>query len=90
MTQTMEQILRVVTAYTSGPYSLVFVIPREYHAKKGQKFLVKKDQSGRLIYQPLPEATKDGWNRKILAPVCGGMAKGFRERTDRTLIISAV
>lgn len=56
-----EIVLRVVRAYKTGrqPSSTVVIVPVEYHVQKGQRFLVKKDKAGRLIYEPLPgEAPK--------------------------------
>ena len=56
MTETTEEIVRVVTAYESGqhPSSIVVVVPRECQVKRGQKFLVKRGKKGRLIYEPIP------------------------------------
>jgi len=54
-----EQIIGVVKAYSVGnPDSVVVVIPKDAHDKlgkppRGQRFLVKIDQDGRLIYEPL-------------------------------------
>lgn len=56
-----EKIIAVVKAYSVGaPDSLVVVIPKEVHAQlaknpKGQKFVVKLDGKGRLIYEPIEE-----------------------------------
>ena len=54
-----EQIVGIVKAYSVGdPDSVVVVIPKEIHGKlsrhpKGQKFLVKLDNKGRIIYEPI-------------------------------------
>ena len=55
----VEQIVGIVRAYSTGkPDSIVVVIPKDAHEKmakvKGQKFLVKIDELGRLIYEPIP------------------------------------
>jgi len=52
-----EEIVGIVKAYSVGdPDSIVFVIPKEVHDRlgkhpKGQRFLVKIDHRGRLIYE---------------------------------------
>lgn len=52
-----EQIVGVVKAYSVGNLdSVVVIIPKAVHKKlckppKGQRFLVKIDQYGRLIYE---------------------------------------
>jgi len=52
-----EEIVGIVKAYSVGePDSVVVVIPKEIHNKlaktpKGQKFLVKLDGRGRIIYE---------------------------------------
>jgi len=57
-----EQIVGIVKAYSVGdPDSIVVVIPKEAHEKlsrhpKGQRFLVKLDSKGRIIYEPIEEA----------------------------------
>jgi len=53
-----EQIIGTAKAYSTGkPDSIVIVIPKDAHAKmgkvRGQKFLVKLDEKGRLIYEPI-------------------------------------
>ncbi|MEM3463950.1 MAG: AbrB/MazE/SpoVT family DNA-binding domain-containing protein [Candidatus Bathyarchaeia archaeon] len=53
-----ERFIDIVTAYKSGGRnSLIVTIPRrlvvEANIEKGQKFLVKVDRKGRLIYEPL-------------------------------------
>lgn len=53
-----ERFVDIVTAYKSGGRgTLIVTIPRrlvvEADIKKGQKFLVKVDRKGRLIYEPL-------------------------------------
>jgi len=54
-----EEIVRIVKAYSVGdPDSIVVVIPKEIHERlgkhpKGQKFLVKIDSKGRIIYEPI-------------------------------------
>ena len=54
-----EQIVGIVKAYSVGePDSIVVVIPKEAHGKlsehpKGQRFLVKLDDRGRIIYEPI-------------------------------------
>lgn len=54
-----EQIVGIVKAYAVGePDSIVVVIPKEAHEKlskhpKGQRFLVKLDEKGRIIYEPI-------------------------------------
>lgn len=55
-----EKIIHVVTAYESGGRdSLVVSIPKKLrdagHAKPGQRFLVKFDADGRIIYEPIKE-----------------------------------
>ena len=52
-----EVTIRVVNVYEAGrPGSLVVVIPKEFcnrrGIKKGSRFVVKVDYSGRLIYEP--------------------------------------
>jgi len=52
-----ETIIEMATAYQAGPpESLVVVIPRRVREKlnitKGQRFLVKTDDKGRIIYEP--------------------------------------
>ena len=60
-----EQIIGIVKAYSVGnPDSIVVVIPKEAHNKlhrtpKGQRFLVKLDGKGRLIYEPLMNKNKE-------------------------------
>ena len=55
----LEKIVGIVKAYSVGnPDSIVVVIPKEIHEKlsrhpKGQKFLVKLDENGRIIYEPI-------------------------------------
>jgi bifunctional DNA-binding transcriptional regulator/antitoxin component of YhaV-PrlF toxin-antitoxin module len=54
----VEEIADIVTAYESGGRdSLVVAIPKRLREKlpiaKGQRFLVKVDSEGRLIYEPL-------------------------------------
>jgi len=54
----VEQIIGVARAYSTGkPDSIVIVIPKGAHKKmgrvRGQKFLVKIDEKGRLIYEAL-------------------------------------
>jgi AbrB family looped-hinge helix DNA binding protein len=56
----MEKTVQIVKAFESGsPDSLVVVIPKEIRERlkieKGKKFLVKLDESNRLIYEPLAE-----------------------------------
>jgi len=52
-----EQIMGIVKAYSVGaPDSIVVVIPKEIHERlsehpKGQRFLVKLDKKGRIIYE---------------------------------------
>lgn len=53
-----EEIVHVVTAYESGGRdSLVVSIPKRLRdkglAKPGQRFLVKVDPRGRIVYEPL-------------------------------------
>jgi len=54
-----EQIVGIVKAYSVGdPDSIVVVIPKEIHKRlgkhpKGQRFLVKLDNKGRIIYEPI-------------------------------------
>jgi len=54
-----EHIVGIVKAYSVGdPDSIVVVIPKEAHGKlkkhpKGQRFLVKLDSKGRIIYEPI-------------------------------------
>lgn len=54
-----EEIVGIVKAYSVGdPDSIVVVIPKELHDRlgkhpKGQRFLVKLDDRGRIIYEPL-------------------------------------
>jgi len=54
-----ERIVGIVKAYSVGnPDSIVVVIPKGVHEKlnkhpKGQKFLVKLDENGRIIYEPI-------------------------------------
>lgn len=51
-----EQVLAVVKSFSSGkPDSIVVVIPKEAGLTKPQKFLVKKDAKGRLIYEPIEQ-----------------------------------
>jgi len=56
-----ERIVGIVKAYPVGsPGSIVVVIPKEAYNElvrhpKGQRFLVKVDEEGRLIYEPLRE-----------------------------------
>jgi hypothetical protein len=55
-----EEIVNVVTAYESGGRdSLVVSIPKVLRdrgiIKPGQRFLVKIDAKGRVIYEPLGE-----------------------------------
>jgi hypothetical protein len=60
-----EQIMGVVKAYSVGkPDSIVVVIPKEIHKRlgkhpKGQHFLVKLDARGRIIYEPINQATEE-------------------------------
>ena len=60
-----EQIIGIVKAYSVGnPDSIVVVIPKEIHGKlkrnpKGQKFLVKLDENGRIIYEPIQKGGSD-------------------------------
>jgi len=54
-----EEIVGIVKAYSVGdPDSIVVVIPRAIHGRlgrhpKGQKFLVRLDSKGRIIYEPI-------------------------------------
>ena len=54
-----EEIVGIVKAYSVGdPDSIVVVIPKVIHKRlgkhpKGQKFLVKIDGKGRIIYEPI-------------------------------------
>ena len=58
-TKMSEQIVGIVKAYSVGdPDSIVVVIPKAVHGKlgkhpKGQRFLVKLDDKGRIIYEPI-------------------------------------
>lgn len=54
----VEKIISMVKAYpVDGAGTLVIVIPKdvreELHVKKGKKFLVKIDDKGRIIYEPV-------------------------------------
>ena len=58
-----ESIIGIARAYSTGnPGSTVVVIPKDAHKRmpkvKGQKFLVKLDEKGRLIYEPLTEGPR--------------------------------
>ena len=58
----METIVQVVKAYSVGrePDSTVVVIPKELGVKAGTKFVVKKGEKGRIIYDPIKkEAPSD-------------------------------
>jgi len=54
-----EEIVGIVKAYSVGePDSIVVVIPKEIHDRlgkhpKGQRFLVKLDEQGRIIYEAI-------------------------------------
>jgi hypothetical protein len=55
-----EEVIQVVTAYESGGRdSLIVAIPKQLRdrgvAKPGQRFLVKLDEKGRVVYEPLGE-----------------------------------
>ena len=57
MNKNDETIIEMVTAYQVGqPDSLVVVIPKRVRDKlaitRGQRFLVKIDNDGRVIYEP--------------------------------------
>jgi len=60
-----EEIMGIVKAYSVGdPDSIVVVIPKEAHQRlnkhpKGQRFLVKIDGKGRLIYEPIKRKAED-------------------------------
>ena len=60
-----EQIVGIVKAYSVGePDSIVVVIPKEAHEKltnhpKGQRFLVKLDEKGRIIYEPIKKEVSE-------------------------------
>jgi hypothetical protein len=56
MAQT-EEIISVVKCFSLGkkPDSIIVVIPKQIGCTKGQRFLVKRDSNGRLIYEPLRE-----------------------------------
>jgi len=53
-----EQVIEIVRAYETGkPDSLILVVPKEarkiLHIEKGQKFYVKIDSRGRIIYESI-------------------------------------
>jgi len=62
-----EKTWAIVTAYRVGrPNSLVAVIPKAVRESleivRGMKLLVKTDNRGRVIFEPLrEEAESDGW-----------------------------
>jgi len=58
-----ENVVAIVTAYqVSKPDSLVVVIPKRVRKMlgtiKGERFIVKVDKDGRIIYEPLKERPK--------------------------------
>ena len=53
-----EQVIEIVKAYETGkPDSLILVVPKEVRKilriEKGQKFYVKIDTKGRVIYETI-------------------------------------
>jgi len=53
-----EKLIAVTKTYTSGdPDSMLWIIPNEVrkilNIKKGEKFAVKIDTKGRVIYEPI-------------------------------------
>jgi bifunctional DNA-binding transcriptional regulator/antitoxin component of YhaV-PrlF toxin-antitoxin module len=56
----MERLVTVTKAYETGkPDSLIVIVPTEVRKllgiRKGQRFAVKVDADGRLIYEPIEE-----------------------------------
>jgi bifunctional DNA-binding transcriptional regulator/antitoxin component of YhaV-PrlF toxin-antitoxin module len=56
--------MEIVTAYqASQPDSLVVVIPKKVREKlkitKGKRFIVKIDENGRIIYEPVKKETNN-------------------------------
>jgi hypothetical protein len=52
-----EEIVAIVKCFSLGkePDSTVVVVPKQLGAKKGQRFLVKRDLANRIIYEPIEE-----------------------------------
>jgi len=55
----METIVQVVKCYSVGkdPDSVIVVIPKKLGIKPGTEFCVKKDEGGRLIYEPIKKGS---------------------------------
>ena len=49
----MEETMGVVKAWKSGRGSIMVTMPRELDVKPGTKFTVKRDEAGRVIYEPI-------------------------------------
>jgi len=51
----METIIQVVKCYSVGkhPDSVIVVMPKKLGIKPGTEFCVKRDEQGRIIYEPI-------------------------------------
>jgi bifunctional DNA-binding transcriptional regulator/antitoxin component of YhaV-PrlF toxin-antitoxin module len=64
-----EKTISIAKVFQLGkPDSLVVVIPKEIretlHINKGHKYLVKIDQEGRIIYEPVQTSKEGSWNQR--------------------------
>jgi len=55
-----ERIVQVVKCYSVGkePDSTIVVMPKKLGIKPGTEFCVKKDERGRIIYEPIKMEVK--------------------------------
>ena len=79
---TVEETVDIVTAFRVGkPDSLVIVIPspirQRMHIDKGARFILKLDEQGRLIYEPI-EKKSDAATKPTSPQVTASAAKQKR------------